>query len=368
MVLLGPALTAVSGVSTHLNQIFSSSLAESYELLHFQVGSEGRHETGPIKLWRLISSPITFAFYLLRHHPDIVQLNTSLEPKSYWRDIVFLLIAKLLGRRVVYQVHGGALPEEFFKNSHSLTALLRWVLSLPDVVVVLAKVEFEAYRRFVPSQRLEVIPNAIEVKSLTQSELDKQIHGPLHLTYLGRIAANKGIFEVAEAMAQLVRSGHDLRLTLAGGGPDESRLMDRVSKLGLENCVRFAGPLFGAEKNALWHSADVFVFPTYHREGLPYALLEAMAAGVVPITTQVGAIPDVMQDGIHGLFVPSRDVDALAVALDKLDGDRGLLLKLAQAGRERVLENYTVSRLAADFERLYNSLLGKTSCAASRVM
>lgn len=366
--LLGPTISAVSGVSTHLSLLFSSRLVERFDLLHFQVGSEGRNEAKLGKLWRLLSGPVAFFFFLLRYRPVIVQLNTSLEPKSYWRDIAFLLVARLLGRRVVYQVHGGALPEEFFAGSRWLTALLRHVLSMPDVVVLLAQVELAAYQRFVPGQRLEVIPNAIEAEGLAQRPLVPGRQDPLHLAYLGRMAENKGIFEAVEALARLVYSGHELFFTLAGGGPDEGRMRDRVRALGLEDRVRFAGSLFGADKDALWRSADVFVFPTYHREGLPYSLLEAMAAGAVPVTTQVGAIPDVMQDEVHGLFVPSRDVGALVQALARLDGDQALLLRLAQTGRARVLEHYTVARLAADFETLYDNLGGKAACAASRVM
>lgn len=365
---LGPSLSAVSGVSTHLNQLFGSPLAREYELLHFQVGSEGRNERLAGKLWRLLAGPVSFFFFLLRHRPRIVQLNTSLEPKSYWRDIAFLLVARLLGRRVVYQVHGGALPEEFFAGNRWLTALLRRVLSMPDVVVLLAQVELEAYRRFVPAQRLELIPNAIEAGPLLERPLDGAPTGPLHLAYLGRMAENKGIFEVVEALARLTAEGRDLRLTFAGAGPEEERLRQRVRALGLEHRVRFAGPLLGAEKDALWTSADVFVFPTWHREGLPYAILEAMAAGAVPVTTRVGAIPDVMQDGAHGLFVPPRDIEALAQALARLDEDRTLLLRLARAGRARVLDHYTVARLAADFARLYDSLGGRAACVASRAM
>jgi glycosyltransferase involved in cell wall biosynthesis len=368
VVLLGPSRKAVSGVSTHLNQLFSSGLARAFELLHFQIGSEGINESPGGKLWRLVTGPVAFLFYLRRNQPQIVQLNTSLDPKSYWRDIAFLLVAKTLGRRVVYQVHGGALPEDFFAGSRWLTALLRWVLSMPDVVVLLAQVELQAYRRFVPDQRLEVIPNAIEAEVLAQRLLNAEVKGPLHLVYLGRMAETKGVFEAVEALARLVGGGRDLHLTFAGGGPDEERLRDRVRALGLAERVRFVGPLFGADKDALWRSADVFVFPTYHWEGLPYALLEAMAAGAVPVTTGVGAIPDVIQDDTHGLFVPPRDVEALAQALARLDGDRALLLKLARAGRARVLEHYSVARLAAGFARLYESLTGKATCAASRAM
>lgn len=363
VVQLGPSFKAVSGVTTHLNQLFSSNLAQEFELLHFQVGSEGNNETILTKLWRLLTGPIFLLLFLLRHRPEIVQLNTSLEPKSYWRDLAFLCVSKMLNRRVVYQVHGGALPEEFFANSTLLTALLRRVLAWPDVVVLLAEVELAAYRRFVPAQRLVVIPNAIETGNLVRRTLVEVNSGQLHLAYVGRLAKNKGVFEAIEAFAKLITQGHDLRLTVAGAGPDELHLKELVRKLNLEGRVHFSGPVFEEDKDALWCSVDIFVFPTYHREGLPYALLESMAAGAVPVTTRVGAIPDVLQDGVHGLLVMSKDVDMLAQALARLVGDRTLLLRLAQAGRARVLEQYTVARLAHDFKQLYTNLLGGLACA-----
>jgi len=76
---LGPAMRAVSGVTTHLNQLFGSVLVQDFTLLHFQVGSEGRRETLPRKLLRFLMNPFEFAAFLLRHKPDIVHLNSSCE-------------------------------------------------------------------------------------------------------------------------------------------------------------------------------------------------------------------------------------------------------------------------------------------------
>jgi glycosyltransferase involved in cell wall biosynthesis len=281
-------------------------------------------------------------------------LNTSLNPKSYWRDIAYLLIGRLLKQKVIYQVHGGSLPEDLFANNKLLTDLLCWVLNQPDVVVLLAQVELNAYRRFLPDQRLEVVPNAIDVLAANLSASKQE--GILHLVYLGRIVANKGIFEIVEALAVLTKQGRKMRLSIGGNGSDTERLRIKVSALGLDEQVDFIGSVFGAEKNRIWCASHIFLLPTYLQEGLPYAMLEAMAAGAVPITTRVGAIPDVMQDGIHGLFVEPKNIDDLARAIARLDDDRVSLALMAKAGQQRILENYTVARLANDFARIYESL------------
>jgi glycosyltransferase involved in cell wall biosynthesis len=357
-VILGPALQAVSGVSTHLNHLFRSELSAEFDLLHFQVGSEGRGvENAMQKFARFALSPFTFAAFCLRHRPDVVHLNTSLVLKSYWRDIAYLFVAKIFGCKVLYQVHGGALPEELFRGNSLLTSLLSRVLNAPDVVVLLAQIEYQAYRAFVPGVRLEVIANAIDTTALVKESLNLKASGPLHLVYVGRLAGNKGVFEAVASLAMLTREGRSMHLTIAGSGPEEAMLRARVVELDMLDHVHFAGPLFGEAKDALWRSAHVFTFPTYAREGLPYALLEAMAAGAVPVTTRVGGIPDVMTDGVHGILVEAMDPAGLAAALRRLDDDRVSLACMAEAGRARVLSDYTVARLANDFRRLYFSLM-----------
>lgn len=356
VVLLGPSRDAVSGVSTHLNQLFESSLVDDYRLLHFQVGSEGRKETRGRRMLRIVGDPLALTLLLRRERPDIVHVNTSLEPRSYWRDIVYVMVAKLMGCKVVYQVHGGALPLEFFRGNQPLTALLRRVLETVDRVVLLAQAEVAAYRSFAPLARVEIVPNAINTKEMVLRAEGRDSYEPLHLIYVGRLAATKGIFEIIEALAILKRRGHRLKLSIVGGGPEELTLREAVERSGVAQMVEFRGPLFGEEKNALWRAAHVFVFPTYHREGLPYALLEGMASGAVPVVSPVGAIPDVMQDGVHGLFVPAKNPVVLAEAIACLDVDRSRLQLMAKAGQERIRTYYTIDRLSDDFNRLYSGL------------
>lgn len=357
VMLLGPSLSAVSGVSTHLNQLFHSRLAEEFQLLHFQVGSQGRHESGLQKMTRFLFSPLQFCWRLMRYQPQIVHVNTSMDPKGYWRDLVYLAIARALGKKIVYQIHGGALPQDFFENSRLMRILLRQVLRSADVVVLLGQEMLDAYRSFSPDLHLEVIPNAIEPGADPQwKQVAADVDRPLCLAYVGRLARSKGIFEIVDALGILAGQGKCMQLVIAGDGPDEARLRVRIEALGLQQQVRFAGVVSGAEKDRIWNESDLFVFPTYG-EGLPYALLESMAARTPPLASPVGAIPDVMEDGVHGLFVPPRNPQALAAAIGRLDGDRASIQRMGESGRQRIVSHYTVDRLAGDFYRTYLDIL-----------
>jgi glycosyltransferase involved in cell wall biosynthesis len=356
VLLLGPARSAVSGVATHLNQLFESTLSGHFRLMQFQVGSEGRTLSRVGTLLRLATSPFEFAACLIRWRPRIVHINTSLEPKSYWRDIVYLALAKAMKRKVIYQVHGGALPAEFFAGNRGLTSLLRHVLSWPDTVVLLARSEMAAYGGFAPRARLVRIANAVWPG---EAELPAERYTgnrPLEIVYVGRLAADKGIFETLGAVKILRDRGIAVRLTIAGSGPARPEIARAIEADRLDDRARLLGAVFGSAKQQLWQQADVLAFPTYHREGLPYALLEAMAGGAVPVISPVGAIPDVVQDEVHGLFVPAHDPHAVANALQRLAHDRLLLHRLALAARARIVDHYSVARMAGEFDALYASL------------
>jgi glycosyltransferase involved in cell wall biosynthesis len=355
VLLLGPARSAVSGVSTHLNQLFESDLSSRFDLLQFQVGSEGRTQGRLHTLLRLIASPFAFAACLICSRPLIVHINTSLEPKSYWRDIIFLALAKAMRRQVIYQVHGGALPADFFAGNRVLTALLRRILSSPDKVVLLARAEMEAYGDFAPGARLVRIANAVTVCDADLTAERYIVNRPLQVVYIGRLAADKGIFDTIAAIGILRDRGATVQLTIAGSGPAIREIVAAIEANRLGDRVCLIEAVFGSTKQQLWEQADVLAFPTYHREGLPYALLEAMAAGAVPVVSPVGAIPDVVQDEVHGLFVPARDPQVLANALERLANDRSLLHRLALAARARVVAHYSVARMAKEFDTLYAS-------------
>ena len=128
-----------------------------------------------------------------------------------------------------------------------------------------------------------------------------------------------------------------------------------VERIGDVTVVRFARPVFGEEKQRLLAHSDVLALPTYN-EGLPYALLEAMHAGLATITTRVGAIPDVVTEGVHGLFVPPRNPGAIAAAISSLAREPERLSRMARACRERIAEAYLLPRLASQLADLYTGL------------
>ncbi len=355
---LGPSREAISGVSTHLNVLLASRLAGLFDLEHFQVGSEGRRESLPGRLARFALSPLALAAAILRSDAALVHLNTSLNAKAYWRDLAYLVVAKLCGARVLLQKHGGTL-QAFCGADPIFAAFVRASLRLADAIVVLSRAELDEFARHFADKNVVLLPNGIDCEPyLRFNRPPADPAAPLRLIYVGRLAPRKGLDEILDALAGLEGRGCAAQLVIAGSGPDERRLRRRARELGLSARVGFAGPAYGEHKARLLSQADVLLLPSYS-EGLPYALLEAMAAGVVPVVTAVGAIPDVVEAGMHGTFVPVRDAGAIAQAIVELGADRARLARMSAACRKRIAAAYSIERVGADFSGLYAEL-----CAA----
>jgi glycosyltransferase involved in cell wall biosynthesis len=287
-----------------------------------------------------------------------VHLNTALTPRAYWRDLVYMVVAKLCGALVLYQIHGGARPQAFCRGHRLRVAFVRATLRLPDAIIALSTTERNAFRRFVGSTEVITIPHAVDCTPYaTLVRHRSKPEAPLNLLYVGRLAREKGLYELLRGLQVAHAQGVAAELVIAGGGPEEALLQQSVLAFGLGR-VTFVGPVRGAGKIALLSRADVFVLASY-AEGLPYALLESMAAGVPVIATRVGAIPDLVTDGVNGLLIDPKDPAAIAAAIARLAGDRDFLARMSDASRTTIAARYSVGRLAAEFCRLYADVCGR---------
>lgn len=366
VLLFGPSLSAVSGVSTHLNQLIQSSLQDHYELKHFQVGSEGRKESPLTKFARWCFSPVSLITTILTTRTDIVHINTSFDHKAFWRDLTYLMLAKACGRKTVYQVHGGDF-EDFLFRKPLRASLVRWALVHADAVVVLTPKEKAYCERFTHIDCLRVIPNAIDVKIYKTPNTKSYQKSFFHLVYIGRLELTKGVFDIVEAVNSLRNKapGLDIKLSIAGSGSAYDNLVRHIAKFSLGDRIKMLGAVYGDAKIQLWQQADLFIFPSFHPEGLPYAVLESLASGTPMVTTRAGGIGDSIEEGKHGLFVPPRDPGMLAEAIRQLLENKDRLREMSAACYRHAERYYSIERLVMQFRNVYARTLKSQEAAAS---
>jgi len=174
--------------------------------------------------------------------------------------------------------------------------------------------------------------------------------GALRVVYAGRFEQQqKGIFDLPEIDRALKVRGVDVAWTVAGAGPDEAALKVRWT---FNPNVRWLGQLSTPELIAQYIAQDVFVLPTRH-EGFPVALLEAMAAGVAPVVSDIASgVPEIVTAG-NGMRVPVGEVAAYANAIASLAANRDRLESLSAAARRDVAARFDIRDRAADYQHLY---------------
>ncbi len=246
-------------------------------------------------------------------------------------------------------------------------ALDRRALRRADAVVVVSEALRERLRRGgVPEDRLHGVDNGIDVARVieaAEASRDRAraalgaSEGDALVVALGRTSPEKGQDLLLEAFARLAESRPALRLALVGDGPLLEGLARRADAAGLRE--RVALPGWRDDGPACLAVADVVVMPS-RSEGLPIALLEALAVGTPVVVTDVGAMADVVEGGSAGLVVPPNDVAALADAIAATLDFPGAARARAALGRRRVETRYGTRAQAARLEALYLSVVARS--------
>ena len=266
--------------------------------------------------------------------PRVVHHMVALTGTGLTRDAAFILIAKAARKRTIAHVHGADLDE--IGPATPRARLLRLIGRMSAECVTIAPSLADKLGELgVPA---EAIFNPVR----TAPNEDDPPAGPsssMCFVFVGTYGERKGAPELVRAFGQARSEGIEATLLFAGKeerGGEEALLHEILGDLGLEETISFLGVLDPPELQKLYAQASVFCLPSYH-EGLPMALLEAMAAGIPTITTAVGGIGDVVEDGVTGLLVAPGDVDSLAAAIVTLARDEALRRQLGDAARARVL-------------------------------
>ncbi len=168
---------------------------------------------------------------------------------------------------------------------------------------------------------------------------------PLRLLCVASLTDYKGHRHLLEALELLHARGVRVECTLVGDGPLRAQLVEQVRALGLQDDVRLLGRRTAPEVRALLHECDVFVLPSVRTpggmmEGIPVALMEALASGRPAVATRLSGIPELVEDGGNGLLVPPADPPALAGALQRLAEDDGLRGRLAEHGPRTIADAF----------------------------
>jgi glycosyltransferase involved in cell wall biosynthesis len=283
-----------------------------------------------------------------RHEIDVVHLQVS-TGLSVQRELIIALVARTTGKGIVTQFHGSGQIEDFKQGSTFHRLCYRLLLHLAHNLV-LGSNAADWITSVNSSARVTVVPNGIPVPSSFE---DLPVGSPT-IVFVGRLGKRKGIFDLLEALERLHARGLGLRLLLLGDG-DTDAVHDYLHRAEhLEDSVAVCGWQDEETVRKAIVSAMVLVLPSY-AEGLPMAILEALALGRPVIATRVGEIEDVIIDGYNGLLVDSGDIDALSEAIRRITTDPKLAAALGKNGHQFAQKALSTEQMLSSLTDIYVS-------------
>lgn len=270
---------------------------------------------------------------------------------------VWLALHAVVGTRLVSSIRGLGVDDPAWTYRAK-----RWIVNGSAAVISnsAAGADLVAERSSVPRQRLDVVPNAVDLpepidparRSAAREALDLPAEQPL-IAYVGRLVGFKNIGLLLRALARIPAARRPW-LWIAGDGPERGFLEGLCDELALRGSVRFLGERSDAP--VLMQAADLLVSSS-RDEGLSNTLLEAMAHGLPVVATAVGGSPELIADGESGLLVPSEDAPALAEAIGRVLGDPALRAHLGAGGRRVIEQRYASGAMVAATWAIYRRCL-----------
>ncbi|MCO6486794.1 MAG: glycosyltransferase family 4 protein [Phaeodactylibacter sp.] len=327
------------------------------EVSFFFYGAQGQRESKLSTLGRLMQDYRQFYRRLKEERFDVVLLNPSLNLKSFFRDSLFALICFWLKAEFVVFWHGW--QWEFEKKVVSrIVPFFRATFGRAGGMIVLAR-EFQDKIREYGYHKPVFLETTVvddfifdygEVLADTQEEEAVSV-----LLFLSRVEKVKGIYETIDSFHRLQGRHPNIVLNVAGTGSELETAKQYVAEKGIRN-AHFLGWVTGEQKARLLYGSDIFLLASYHGEGMPCSLLEAMACGLSVVTTDAGGIKDFFQPRKMGLFVRPADTDDLERQLDELLSNPELLESTKAFNtwyaQERFRPELVAERLESIFEEV----------------
>ena len=335
----------VSGISTMVREIQART---SEELVHFQAG---RKDGEPVSLgWLLKQILLPFQFFgrLREVKPDVVHVNTAFIKLAILRDATLIFAARLAGRPVIINLQGGPYVRSEFTNP-ILKAIATRMVAMSERLVVPSTIEKEVLAKRFPGATIDVHPNAIALDSVVPREASTP--EVRTVIFFARHHHSKGLIHVIEASRELEAEDVPMKFLCYGTGPEADWFVAEMTK-ALGDKFHYGGVLAGRDKWVALSQADIFFLPS-RDEGLPFALLEAMASGCVPVMADSGGVSSVIENGRNGFIIEAGDVEQTAGTLRELLSPETDLEPLRENARRTVEDNFNMDDYTERLDKLY---------------
>jgi len=291
-----------------------------------------------------------FFFLLLNPSYKIVHIHGASRISFYRKYFLFLHIKYILGRKVIYHIHGGEY-HLFIKESNKLVyKCIKHMLEKSDAIICLSKQWEDFFVKEVNPKAIYILNNTIEMPKLKKIKKSDK----LTFLFLGRIGERKGVFDLLSVVTENKAIFQEKISLVIGGDGDIERLQKDIEKYDLQSIVKYVGWISGEDKYKLLQSSDVYILPSYN-EGLPISILEAMSYKMPIISTDVGGISTIVKNNQNGfLITPGNNTDIFNAMQYFLDNPS----KITEYGEKsyKLVQDFLPEKVLKDLYNIYNEI------------
>lgn len=353
------------GVGNYFRLFYEKFFDSDVMLEHFDIGSRSMHYHRRLNrnvayTYDLIKDLCKLILTLLQDKEiEIVHVNPSFIPVPLLRDGLVIIIAKLLRRKVLVFFHGWL--DSFMvelKSSFLKKLLFVHVYKYADHILVLAGAFAEELVELGFNKTIISVTRTMFDGNLIQHKSAKTMGG-LKFMFLSRISIEKGVFDIVTALSHLKKNGLEIHVDFFGHGANSTiinELKDFARDMDVIHQCHFCGYIDGADKYQSYSNHDVFLFPTFHPEGCPTVVLEALASGCFVINTNVAALKEIIVDKVHGRIVNAKDSLDLSEKIKWAVENEALVRDIGKSNKIYASENFEADVLINQMRTIYKTL------------
>lgn len=347
IVMLGPHFDSQGGMASVINSYRENGLFDKWPVCFLPTYVEG---TLFQKLRIAFSSMNKLILMIALNKVAALHVHVA-RRGSIWRKTVFMAIAYVSRIPFIQHLHSGGFHDYYARQCGPVgQSIIRFFLNRAHCLIVLSPQWLAYLNGLTTNPDIRMIPNFVCVPEFRGQE-DREL---FTLLFLGKLTHEKGIYDLIQAVSIIKDDFPALRLELCGNG-DEKPVLEMISRLDLHDRIQLNGWVSGSKKNELLRKATLFVLPSYY-EGIPIGVLEAMAVGLPVIASDVGGLPEVVESGVEGLLVQPGDVRGLADAMKRLLSQPEQRLKMGDAGRLKVHNQFSKPVVFKKLDTVYEDL------------
>jgi glycosyltransferase involved in cell wall biosynthesis len=338
------------------SEVINDGMRKSILPIRFTSNHQDLNKINLKKLLAMVGLTIKLFWRLLTFRPNVVYFTLTPSGIGFLRDLLFVSVFKMFRIETIYHLHGVGIVKSIMRKPN-LKKLYRYAFRNATII--------HLSKGLLKSEVLDVFPEFKHncyslVNGVESSRIEKSTS--LHckdILFLSNLKRSKGVFDLLSIFKGIHNEFSDAHLNIAGGSTStqvDEEIKSTIVSLGLSGSVTLHGFVSGLEKQKLLAKADLFLHPT-HDDALPLVLLEAMKYGIPIVATNIGAIGEIIDDGVNGYVVECGDCQAMTKTSIELLNSVTRRSEIEKNARSIFYEKYSLEVFQNEFKLILHNVL-----------